>query len=296
MHGRLTTVEGVPPDKMDDAARHLREQVLPQLQQLDGFEGFIAVRDRENGRLRGLALWESEDALRATEEARRQLLATLDELRHDDAVRVVVLTGAGNKAFVAGADVNEFVGRRPVEVLKALHETTIFDAADAFPKPLIAMINGYCLGSGNELAMACDIRIASETARFGQPEINLGMMPGGGATQRLPRLVGLGKALWLMYSGAILDSSDALRMGLVDLVVPPDQLLPRTMILAQMIASKSAVALAMIKEAARASVRAPLDDGLRHEASLAAVVFTSKDMAEGVAAFLQKRQPHFTGE
>ena len=158
------------------------------------------------------------------------------------------------------------------------------------------MINGYCLGSGNELAMACDIRIASEEAKFGQPEVNLGMMPGGGATQRLPRLVGFGKALSIMYTGAILDSTEALRIGLVDVVVPARQLEERTMTLAKVIATKSPIALAMIKEATRASVRAPLDDGVRHEQSLASVMFSSKDMQEGVKAFLEKRQPKFTGE
>ena len=188
-------------------------------------------------------------------------------------------------------------GKSPVDMLhRLLQEPSAIEAADAFPKPLIAMINGYCLGSGNELAMACDIRIASEDAKFGQPEINLGMMPGGGATQRLPRLIGLGKALWLMYSGALLDSSEAMKMGLVDLVVPAKQLKARVMTLAQVIASKSPVALAMIKEAARASVRAPLDDGIRHEQSLASVIFSSKDMQEGLKAFLEKRPPTFTGQ
>jgi len=225
-----------------------------------------------------------------------QLLAAFDALRHDAAVRVVVLTGTG-KAFVSGADVKEFQGKSPVDMLRRLlHEPSAIEAADAFPKPLIAMINGYCLGSGNELAMACDIRIASEDARFGQPEINLGMMPGGGATQRLPRLVGLGKALWLMYSGALLDSSEAARMGLVDLVVPARQLKARVMTLAQVIASKSPMALAMIKEATRASMRAPLDDGIRHEQSLASVIFSSKDMQEGLRAFIEKRPPNFTGQ
>jgi len=225
-----------------------------------------------------------------------QLLAAFDDMRRNAAVRVVILTGAG-KAFVSGADVKEFQGKSPVDMLRRLlQEPSAIEAADAFPKPLIAMINGYCLGSGNELAMACDIRIASEDAKFGQPEINLGMMPGGGATQRLPRLIGLGKALWLMYSGAILDSSEAMRMGLVDLVVPPRQLKARVMTLALVIASKSPVALAMIKEAARASVRAPLDDGVRHEQSLASVIFSSKDMQEGLKAFIEKRPPTFTGE
>jgi len=226
----------------------------------------------------------------------QQLLDAFESMRRDTAVRVVVITGTG-KAFIAGVDVREFVGRTPVEMYdRLLQQPSAIETADAFPKPLIAMVNGYCLGSGNELAMACDIRIASEDAKFGQPEVNLGMVPGGGATQRLPRLIGLGKALWLMYTGALLDSSDAFRMGLVDLVVPAKQLRARTMTLARMIATKSPMALAMIKEAARASVRAPLDDGIRHEQSLASVIFSSKDMQEGLAAFLEKRPPNFTGE
>ena len=229
-------------------------------------------------------------------EMHAHLARAFDALRGDAAVRVVVLTGAG-KAFVSGADVREFVGQSPVTVHQALRGApSAIDAAAGFPKPLIAMINGYCLGSGNELALACDIRIASEDARFGQPEINLGMIPGYGATQRLPRLTGLGKALWIMYTGAILDSSEAFRLGLVDQVVPAKQLRDRTMTLAKVIATKSPVALALIKEAARSSMRAPLDDGVRHEQSLASLIFSSKDVQEGLAAFLEKRQPRFTGE
>jgi enoyl-CoA hydratase len=227
---------------------------------------------------------------------RDSLLRALDALAGEAGTRVVVLTGAGNKAFVAGADVREFVGKTPIEMLQTLNRPSIFDAADAFPKPLIAMINGYCLGSGNELAMACDIRIASETARFGQPEINLGMMPGGGATQRLPRLVGLGRAFKLLYTGQLIDANDALKFGLVDEVVPAKELKARTMLLAEMIASRSSVALQMIKEGLRASVRAPLDDGVRHEAGLTSAIFSSRDMQEGIAAFLEKRQAQFNRE
>lgn len=227
---------------------------------------------------------------------RKALLDVFAGLRSDTSVRVVVLTGSG-KAFVSGADVSEFVGKTPVDILHQLiHEPAIVDVVDQFPKPVIASINGYCLGSGNELAMACDIRIASEEAKFGQPEVNLGMTPGGGATQRLPRLVGLGRALVMMYTGQILDSTEALRIGLVDFVVPAKQLKARTLTLAEVIATKSPVALAMIKEATRASQRAPLDDGIRHEQSLASVIFASKDMQEGLKAFLEKRQPKFTGE
>ena len=226
----------------------------------------------------------------------QQLLTAFDTLRGDPAVRVVVVTGTG-KAFISGLDVGELKGKSPLEIHhRMLHEPSAIEAAGSFPKPLIAMINGYCLGSGNELALACDIRIASEDARFGQPEVNLGMVPGAGATQRLPRLIGLGQALWMLYTGNLLDSSEALRMHLVDMVVPARQLRARTMTLAQVIAAKSPVALAMIKEAARASMQMPLDDGIRHEQSLASVIFSSKDVQEGISAFLEKRQPTFTGE
>jgi enoyl-CoA hydratase len=227
---------------------------------------------------------------------RGALVNAFAALRANAAVRVVILTGSG-KAFVSGSDVSEFAGKTPVDILHGLiHEPAIIDIVDQFPKPVIASINGYCLGSGNELAMACDIRMASEEAKFGQPEVNLGMVPGGGATQRLPRLVGIGRALTMMYTGQILDSTEALRIGLVDYVVPAKQLKARTMTLAEVIATKSPVALAMIKEATRASQRAPLDDGIRHEQSLASVIFASKDMQEGLKAFLEKRQPKFTGE
>ena len=224
------------------------------------------------------------------------LIAAFDELKVTPAVRVVILTGAG-KAFVSGADVREFTDKNPVTMLQSLlHERALLEVVESFPRPVIAMINGYCLGDGNELAMACDIRIASEEAKFGQPEVNLGMMPGGGATQRLPRLVGMGRALTMMYTGQILDSTEALRIGLVDSVVPAKQLAARTQVLAEVIATKSPVAVAMIKEATRAAFRAPLDDGIRHEQSLASVIFASKDMQEGLKAFLEKRQPKFTGE
>lgn len=226
---------------------------------------------------------------------RWQLLGALDDLRRNSEVRVVILTGAGDKAFIAGADIGEFEGRSPIDQFRVMTPPNIYQAFDAFPKPVIAAINGYCLGGGCELAMACDIRIASETAKLGQPEVNLGIIPGGGGTQRLPRLVGLGRAFKLLYTGEIISAAEAARIGLVDEVVAPDRLMPRVQELAGDIASKSPVALQLIKEAVRASVRTPLDEGLRHEASLFGLVFSSADKAEGVDAFLEKRSPRFTG-
>jgi len=237
---------------------------------------------------------EKRNALNAA--TRRAFIEALEACRSDGEVRVAVLTGAGDKAFVAGADITEFADRTPAQQYAASRLPSVYQAADEFPKPLIAMINGLCLGGGNELAMACDIRIASESARFGQPEINLGIIPGGGGTQRLPRLVGLGAAFKLIYSGQMVDAAEALRIGLVDEVVPAAELRERTLAVAGAIAAKSPVALRLAKEAIRASVRAPLDEGLRHEQGLFALTFATRDKDEGVAAFLEKRQPNFTGE
>src|SRR5213083_1499615 len=162
-------------------------------------------------------------------QTRAEGAAILDELRSDDSVRVVVFTGAGDKAFVAGADIAEFADRTAISQREVMLERGLFNAVDTFPKPVIAMVNGYCLGGGCELALACDLRIASETASFGQPEINLGIIPGGGGTQRLTRLVGEGKAMEMILSGEIIKAQEAYRLGLVNQVVPADQLETKTM-------------------------------------------------------------------
>jgi enoyl-CoA hydratase len=226
---------------------------------------------------------------------RKEFVDALAALERDDDVRTVVVTGAGDKAFVAGADIGEFEGRSPVDQFRVMKAFGMVEAADAFPKPVIAAINGYCLGGGCELAMACDIRIASETARLGQPEINLGILPGAGGTQRLPRLVGLGNAYRLLYTGEMVTAAEALRIGLVDEVVPLDNLAGRVRELAESIAAKSPVALQLIKEAVRASVRQPLDEGLRFETTLFGLAFSSEDKREGVRAFLEKRKAAFQG-
>lgn len=226
---------------------------------------------------------------------RRDIIGALRECEDDPTVRVVVLTGAGEKAFIAGADIKEFEGRTPVDQYQAMGGKTVFQVADAFSKPIIAAINGFCLGGGCELAMACDIRIAADKAKLGQPEVNLGIMPGAGGTQRLPRLVGLGTAYRLLYTGELIRADEALRIGLVDEVVPTAELSERVGKLAASIAEKSPVALRMIKDAVRASVRTPLDEGLRHERTLFGLLFSSEDKREGVDAFLNKRSPEFTG-
>lgn len=226
---------------------------------------------------------------------RCQFVGALDELRSNEEVRVAIVTGAGEKAFIAGADIGEFEGRTAIDQFRVMKGFGVFDAVDVFPKPVIAAINGFCLGGGCELAMACDIRIASEKAKLGQPEVNLGILPGGGGTQRLPRLVGLGNAFKLLYTGDMISAAEALRIGLVDEVVAPDKLMDRVRELAATIAQKSPAALQLIKEALRASVRTPLDEGLRHEATLFCLAFSTEDKEHGVRAFLEKRKADFKG-
>lgn len=220
----------------------------------------------------------------------------LDELRADDSVRVVVFTGAGDKAFIAGADIAEFADRTAITQRELMLERSLFNAIDTFPKPVIAMVNGYCLGGGCELALACDIRIASDKASFGQPEINLGIIPGGGGTQRLTRLVGEGKAMELILTGEIINAQAAFDIGLVNHVVPADQLEAKTMDIANRIADKSPIALRLAKEAVKLASRSNLDEGLRREVDLFALCFSSEDKDEGVKAFLEKRKAEFKGK
>jgi enoyl-CoA hydratase len=227
---------------------------------------------------------------------REEGAAAFEELRADDTVRVVVITGAGDKAFVAGADIGEFEGRTAVTQRDVMTGRSLFTAIDTFPKPVIAMVNGYCLGGGCELALACDLRIASDKASFGQPEINLGIIPGGGGTQRLTHLVGEGKAMELILTGDIIDAQTAYSIGLVNAVVPADQLEAKTMEVAGRIAEKSPIALRMAKEAVKTASRSTLDEGLRREIDLFALCFSSADKDEGVRAFLEKRKANFTGK
>lgn len=222
-------------------------------------------------------------------------VAALDELRQDDGVRVVVITGSGEKSFIAGADISEFEGKTPVTQRATFQERTLFNTIDSFPKPVIAMVNGFCLGGGNELALACDLRICSETARFSQPEINLGIIPGGGGTQRLTRLVGEGRSMEMILTGNMIDAEAAYRFGLVNHVYPAEELRAKTMELAAKIAEKAPIALQLAKEAVKFASRSNLDEGLRREVDLFAICFSTEDKKEGVSAFLEKRKPEFKG-
>jgi enoyl-CoA hydratase len=223
-------------------------------------------------------------------------VAALDELRHDDEVRVVVITGAGQKSFIAGADISEFAGQTPVSQRSTFQEKSLFNSLDNFPKPVIAMINGFCLGGGNELALACDLRVCSENAKFSQPEINLGIMCGGGGTQRLTRLVGEGRAMEMVLTGDMIDAQTALKFGLVNYVFTAEELEAKTMEFAAKIAGKAPIALQMSKEAVKFASRSNLDEGLRREVDLFALCFSTEDKTEGVSAFLEKRKPVFKGK
>ena len=229
------------------------------------------------------------------DQVRNDMLEILGQLEHDDGIGVVVLTGAGEKSFIAGADIGEFAGRTPFDQRYAMRSPRIFDVMASYPKPVIAMINGFCLGGGCELAMSCDIRIASEKARFGQPEINLGLIPGGGGTQRLPRLVGAGHALRLILTGDMIGAAEAKEIGLVELVVPAEELWAKTLELANKIASKSPLTVKVAKEAVRASERLAIEEGISYERDLFCLCFSTADKAEGVQAFLEKRPAQWTG-
>ena len=254
----------------------------------------VVLREQE-GRVAILTI-NRPDKLNALNQAvRNEVLEHLDAIETDDSIGVVVLTGAGEKAFIAGADIGEFEGRSPFDQRHSMRQPRIFDVMSSFPKPVIAMINGFCLGGGSELAASCDIRVASEKARFGQPEINLGLIPGGGGTQRLPRLIGPGQTMRLVLSGDMIPAAEAKEIGLVELVVPAEELREKTMELAAKIAAKSPLTLQVAKQAVRASQRLAIEEGILYERDLFCLCFSSEDKKEGVAAFLEKRTAEWKG-
>ena len=226
-----------------------------------------------------------------------ELKAAFEDARDDSAVRGVILTGAGEKAFAAGADIAEIANNTAVEAEEATRRGQgLTDLIENLGKPVIAAVNGFALGGGCELAMACTFRLASDTARFGQPEINLGIIPGGGGTQRLTRLVGEGKAMEMILTGEIIDAQTAFAAGLVNHVVPLDQLEKKTMEIANRIAEKGPASVSLAKEAVKIASRSNLDEGLRREVDLFALCFSTEDKDEGVSAFLEKRKPVFKGK
>ena len=226
-----------------------------------------------------------------------ELEAELDTLDGDDDVRAIVLRGGGEKAFVAGADIKEFPALREsaAEGGSARGIQRLGHRMDAAHTPFVAAIGGYCLGGGLELAMCCDVRICADDATLGQPEIALGLIPGGGGTQRLPRLVGKGHAMFLNLTGDFIDAETAYAWGLVEKVVPVAELEAAALAIAGRIASRSPHAVAVLRELARTTRDLPLEEGLRREADGFVRCLRSEDGAEGVAAFIEKRPPRFVG-
>lgn len=227
-----------------------------------------------------------------------ELSAAIDELASDEKVRCIILTGAGEKAFVAGADIRELhaIGSAAEGTTFAAQGQSILFKLENLSKPVIAAINGYALGGGCELAMACDIRIAADTAKLGQPEINLGIIPGYGGTQRLPRLVGKGYAKWLILSGEMISAQEALRIGLVEMVVPAEELMAKARELAHKLAHKAPLAVAWAKATINVGSETDLVTGCAFEASQFGLVCATEDRVEGTTAFLEKRPAQFKGK
>lgn len=227
----------------------------------------------------------------------KELSTALDELGRDSSVKAVIVTGSGEKAFIAGADIsqmkdfNAMEGRRFAQLGHAT-----FRKIELLPQPVIAAINGFALGGGCELAMACDIRIAGENAKFGQPEVTLGLTAGFGGTQRLPRLVGTGLASELLFSGDMIDASEAYRIGLVNKVYPLDTLMEEALKLARRIAGRAPVAVQLSKSAIQRGINLDLDSAQAYEAEVFGLTFSTEDQTEGCSAFVEKRKPDFKGK
>jgi enoyl-CoA hydratase/carnithine racemase len=225
------------------------------------------------------------------------LRAAFEDARDDAAVRGVILTGAGDKAFIAGADISELAHVTSVEAEKSSsYGQEVLNLVENLGKPVIAAINGYALGGGCETAMACTIRIAVENAKFGQPEVTLGLIPGGGGTQRLPRLVGKGRALQLILSGGMINAQEAYRIGLVNEVVPAADLITRAEGILKQIFSNAPLAVKYSLEAVNKGLETSQAEGLSLEASLFGICAGTEDKKEGTQAFLEKRKPQFQGK
>ena len=224
-----------------------------------------------------------------------ELGTAIDEVEARDDVAAVILTGAG-RAFIAGADISELAGQSALDGQRlARRGQEIFRRFETSAKPTIAAVNGFALGGGCELAMSCHVRIASEAAKFGQPEVKLGLIPGYGGTQRLPRLVGRGRALQLLLTGEMIDAQEAYRIGLVNRVVPADQLIGAATAMIQQMLVNAPLGIAGCIELVDRGLEMPLDDALTLEAARFGVLISTSDTAEGTRAFLEKRSPRFTG-
>jgi enoyl-CoA hydratase len=247
-------------------------------------------------RLAWLTLQRPEKLNALNNEVLKELEQAFAALEFDDSVGAVVITGSGEKAFVAGADISELASLDTASARRqALAGQAVFDRIEAFPKPVVAAVNGFALGGGCELALACHIRVASDNARFGLPEVSLGIIPGYGGTQRLPRLVGKGIALDMILSGELMGAADALRVGLVSRVFPLAELRAGVEKLARTILSRGPLALRSALDAVHQGLEMPQEKGQRFEATLFGLLAATQDMKEGMGAFIEKRPAVFKG-
>jgi len=226
---------------------------------------------------------------------REELVQALEDARNDEDIRVIVLTGAGDRAFSAGADISEFPKLAPSDFIKRTGRIRPYDIIRSIPKPVIAAVNGYALGGGCELAMACDIVIASENATFGQPEIRVGVIPGGGGTQILPRLIGEKMAKELIFTGKTITAQEAYRLGMINKVVPKDKLTEEVNSFVGELLKRSPIILALAKIAVNRAMETNFNEGLKCEADLFELCFSTEDQKEASKAFIEKRQPVFKG-
>lgn len=252
----------------------------------------------ENDNGVGIVTLNRPKALNALNAATMQELERIfDELAADESVKAVIITGSGDKAFVAGADITEMQPMTAVQGCNwGKYGQSVMNKIENLPKPVIAAINGFALGGGCELAMSCDIRIASEKAKFGQPEVTLGITPGFAGTQRLPRLVGKGRAKEILYTGDLIDAAEAYRIGLVNKVVAPEELMSTAKALAVRITSRAPVAVAMCKAAVNEGLDMDLESGVAYEAGVFGLCFATHDQKEGMGAFVEKRKARFSGD
>jgi enoyl-CoA hydratase len=272
-----------PTDRAQPAARRFIGTAFPA----PGADGPIPAV--------ALVTIEREDALNALAfDLLDELADALDALDRDPACRAIVVTGAGTRAFAAGADIKELARQTPVSLLVE-DRFAVWERIAAVRTPVIAAVRGFALGGGCELAMSCDLIVAGDDAQFGQPEINLGVMPGAGGTQRLTRAIGRARAMDLVLTGRTIGGAEAAAMGLVSRVVPAEETLGAALELARIIASKAPVAVLAAKEAVRLAEELPLSAGLRHERRAFFALFASDDQGEGMSAFVEKRRPQWKG-
>lgn len=257
-----------------------------------GYENILVKTDEKLGII---TINRAEVRNAINKETLDEIVKALKELKNNDDIGCIIFTGQGEKSFAAGADISQLHKKSAIDALENNIMQQVYDFIEGYEKPTIAMVNGYALGGGCELAMACDIRVASENAKFGLPELNLSIIPGAGGTQRLSRLVGKGKAMEWILTGKIISSEEAYQFGLISEVVPPDELFERTKDVADQILSKGPLAVKLAKLAVTQGYETDAKTGQIIEKLSQAILFNSQDKLEGTNAFLEKRKPDFKG-